>query len=186
MQPLPKSRSELENLFQRGTKFKYLFFWGHTQKSENSIDASCLSQWYPCSFTEDNIVYATAEHYMMAKKAELFGDDAQKEAILASSHPNEAKKLGRGVRNFDQTIWESHCLDIVTQANVAKFSQNLPLKQFLLQTEGRILVEASPVDKIWGIGLAKDDKRVQNPLQWKGENLLGFALMQAREAIKSI
>jgi hypothetical protein len=120
---------------------------------------------------------------MMAQKARLFADDATFSQIMAYSHPNEAKQLGRMVKNFDAQVWENHRFDIVEQGNLAKFSQNPALKAFLLATGHRVLVEASPADNIWGIGLAQDHTHAQQPHHWRGLNLLGFALMAVRETL---
>ena len=122
---------------------------------------------------------------MMVKKAELFGDLASQEKILASKTPSEAKQLGRGVAGFRNDLWLQHRFDIVVSANLAKFSQNPDLQAFLLNTGEAVLVEASPVDNIWGIGLAVDDPAVSNPHQWQGLNLLGFALMCVRDQLRS-
>ncbi|MEL6631923.1 MAG: NADAR family protein [Bacteroidota bacterium] len=163
---------------------KYLFFWGHQPSLDGHITASCLSQWWAGHpFQEDQHTYLTAEHYMMAGKARLFDDGEILEQILQSGSPGEAKALGRKVRNFDQEFWKTHCSEIVVQGNFLKFSQHPELSAFLLATYPRVLVEASPVDAIWGIGLAKDDRRVHDPFNWKGENLLGFCLMEARDRL---
>ncbi|HMV61545.1 MAG TPA: NADAR family protein, partial [Agitococcus sp.] len=97
--------------------------------------------------------------------------------------PAEAKKLGRAVKNFNAEQWQQHSFDIVVQGNIAKFSQNVQLKDFLLTTGQRVLVEASPLDTIWGIGLGQDNPKAQHPQKWHGENLLGFALMMTKEQI---
>ncbi|MGJ5203315.1 NADAR family protein [Bradyrhizobium sp. HKCCYLR20261] len=97
--------------------------------------------------------------------------------------PSQAKKLGREVRGFDDARWTAHRFDIAVRGNVAKFGQNPPLGQWLRSTAEAVLVEASPVDRIWGIGLAADDPRARDPLTWLGLNLLGFALMKARAAL---
>lgn len=165
-------------------QLKYLFFWGNTPKREGIVDKSCFSQWYPAPFVEDGITYPTAEHYMMAKKAELFGDAAMRDQILQQKHPNQAKVLGRRVQAFDEEVWNAHKLEIVQQANLLKFGQHPQLKSYLLQTGNRILVEASPYDKVWGIGLAQDHPDAERPQHWRGENLLGFALMRVREQIR--
>ncbi|MCB0033365.1 MAG: NADAR family protein [Anaerolineales bacterium] len=170
----------LQTAVQAGQSFKYLFFWGHTPKQETVTDKSCFSQWFPSPFEVDGVVYPTAEHFMMAGKARLFHDKEILPKILNASHPNEAKKLGRLVANFDGPTWEQHRFEIVVKGNLAKFAQNEPLRKFLLNTGDRILVEASPYDRIWGIGLAADDVKAQDPLQWRGLNLLGFALMAVR------
>lgn len=177
--------NQLRDDFNKGKKLKYIFFWGH-KATEGVITKSCLSQWYNCKFTVDNIVYHTAEQYMMAQKAILFGDDEVCKKIMATNNPGEYKKLGRQIRNFDQQKWDKHKYDIVVKGNTAKFSQNDNIKYFLLNTGDRILVEASPYDGIWGIAMSKNDPNIENPLMWKGENLLGFALMDTRENLKSL
>jgi ribA/ribD-fused uncharacterized protein len=116
-------------------------------------------------------------------KAWLFGDHETAAKILAAGHPGEAKKLGRAVRDFDETVWDAHRFDLVVRGNIAKFGQHPELKEFLLGTRNRVIVGASPLDRIWGIGLAADDRRAASPAAWRGLNLLGFALMAAREAL---
>jgi len=128
--------------------------------------------------------YTTAEHWMMASKARLFKDDETLSKILKSSTPNEAKALGRKVRNFDEVLWKENARRLVTEGNVAKFGQNPELKAFLLSTGDAVLVEASPYDRIWGIGLKATDERAKHPATWQGQNLLGFALMDVREALQ--
>lgn len=168
--------------FQHKEELPFLFFWGHTVKDE--ITKACFSQWFPAAFEEKGIIYKTAEHYMMAGKAELFDDDETLKEILNSETPNQVKSLGRKVRNFDPQIWDRHKYEIVRQGNFLKFSQHQPLKAFLLSTDDKILVEASPYDTVWGIGMTETDPRAENPLQWDGENLLGFALMEVRDNLK--
>lgn len=170
---------DLRSRFNTGEKLKYVFFWGH-QASKNSITAACFSQWYAAPFVIDGQRYPTAEHFMMAEKAALFGDQATRKQVLQAPNPGAAKALGRQVRGFDETTWLEERFAIVTRANGAKFTQNPDLGQFLRQTGSRVLVEASPVDRIWGIGLAQDDEKVSNPNLWRGLNLLGFALMRVR------
>lgn len=170
---------ELRNRFNVGEKFKFVFFWGH-QRSKHGVTASCFSQWYDAPFTIDGNLYPTAEHFMMAEKAALFGDEPTKAQVLQAPTPGAAKAFGRQVRGFKEEVWLQHRYSIVVRANKAKFSQNPELGQFLQQTGTRVLVEASPVDSVWGIGLAQDDEMINDPNQWKGLNLLGFALMEVR------
>jgi ribA/ribD-fused uncharacterized protein len=175
--------TDLESLLtavRHNQPLKYLFFWGHQPHPDGRITPSCFSQWWPSAFAVEGVRYETAEHYMMAGKARLFNDEEMYDKILAATHPHAAKKYGRQVRNFDPVIWEQHRFDIVVQGNLAKFSQHADLQTYLLNTNTRILVEASPVDTIWGIGWAADDPKVNDPEQWRGLNLLGFALMQVR------
>lgn len=170
----------LRDRFNSGERLKYVFFWGH-QPGRDGVTASCFSQWYEAPFTIDGHRYPTAEHFMMAEKAALFGDTETRAEVLRASNPGAAKALGRKVRGFDDATWVTHRFGIVVRANEAKFSQNTDLGQFLMQTGSRVLVEASPVDRIWGVGLAADDEKVNDPNQWQGLNLLGFALMQVRD-----
>ncbi|MNV23161.1 Swarming motility protein YbiA [compost metagenome] len=163
---------------------EFLFFWGHQPSRDGSIIKTCMSQWWLAPFEENGIVYKTAEHYMMAGKARLFNDEVTLERVLQKDSPKDVKDLGRQIQNFDAGLWDSKKFEIVRQANYLKFSQNNELMNFLSQTGNKILVEASPVDRIWGIGLAEDHQDAMNPLKWKGENLLGFALMEVRDQLK--
>ena len=161
-----------------------MFFWGHTPKKPEAIGAECLSQWYPSPFEVDGVQFATAEHYMKWGKARLFGDEDAAAKILEVGHPKKAKDLGRVIRGFDEAAWIANRVEIVTAGNVEKFRQNPALLAFLLGTNERVLVEASPMDRIWGIGLAATDERAHDPAQWRGSNLLGEALMRARTILR--
>jgi ribA/ribD-fused uncharacterized protein len=160
---------------------KYVFFWGH--KKSDTVTKSCFSQWYESPFIINGITYTTAEHYMMAEKALLFNDEEIYQKIIACNSPGEAKNLGRKVRNFDQSIWETNRFDIVVKGNFEKFSQHADLATFLISTYKRVLVEASPVDHIWGIGLDQNNANAKNPYAWNGTNLLGYALMEVRDIL---
>lgn len=178
------NKEALITAFRKGKKLKYIFFWGHQPHPDGQVSKSCFSQWWASSFVIDDITYPTAEHYMMAEKARLFNDADALAKILSASHPKAAKKYGRFVQNFDEQTWQAHRFDIVVRGNVAKFGQNEALKTFLLNSKKRILVEASPRDTIWGIGLAEDHPHATNPEKWQGLNLLGFALMAARTQLE--
>lgn len=169
--------------FDRQEKLKYVFFWGHQPSANGEITKSCFSQWYACEFVVDDVKYYTAEQYMMAQKALLFDDKAVFDEIMAASHPKQFKALGRKIKPFNETTWNLHKKDIVVRGNLAKFGQNEAMNKFLLCTKERILVEASPYDRIWGIGMSKDDDNIENPHMWKGENNLGFALMEVRDIL---
>jgi hypothetical protein len=172
------------NLQNIAPESKFLFFWGHQPNKDGSISKTCFSQWWLISFEVDGVLYKTAEHWMMAKKAELFNDNEVLEKIIKAKTPAEAKKLGREVKNYNDTIWLANRYEIVKEGNFHKFSQHPDLKEFLINTYNRVLVEASPVDPIWGIGMASDHKDVLHPEKWKGLNLLGFALMEVRDKLK--
>ena len=161
----------------------YLFFWGHQPSKDGSIIKTCMSQWWPAQFQEDGVLYRTAEHYMMIQKAKLFDDQEILLKMLQKVSPTDVKDLGRQIRNFDPETWNRHKFRIVKQGNFLKFSQNEELRHFLVQTGNKVLVEASPVDPVWGIGLAEDAPNARNPGEWRGENLLGFALMEVREEL---
>ena len=175
----------LQSEIEKAKHFDYLFFWGHTPKKEIEIDISCFSQWYPSPFVVDGVTYATAEHWMMAQKALLFEDEEIFQKIIAAEKPAVAKALGREVRNFDADVWNQSAYAIVVEGNQHKFTQNVELKTFLLTTKDKVLVEASPADAIWGIGLAQDAADAPNPFRWPGTNLLGFVLMEVRDNFKS-
>lgn len=174
----------LKQEVRSGARVKYLHFWGHRPLPDGRVGASCLSQWWPSPFTVDGVRYATAEHWMMAGKARLFGDTEAERRALAAEHPGEAKKAGRLVRGFDDAVWARERFRVVVEGSVHKFAAHPDLRAFLLGTGDRVLVEASPLDRVWGIGLAATDQGASDPQRWKGPNLLGFALMEARERLR--
>lgn len=178
-----KSREDLVRALSNGMRYDYLLFWGPFPKRVGQIDESVLCQWYPASFTDGEFQYKTAEHFMMSQKAKMFNDDEAFQKILNAEQPNEAKMIGREVKNFIQEEWDEKSFDIVVKGNILKFSQNPVLKKFILSTK-EILVEASPYDTIWGIGLSDKEGDSLMPEKWKGENRLGFALMKAREKLR--
>lgn len=162
---------------------KFLFFWGHTNKNNETAGKFCFSQWYPSPFEVEGVVYRTAEHWMMAKKALLFNDVEIFDKILNAKSPAEAKLLGREVKYYDDELWLQHRYEIVKAGNIHKFSQHSSFRDYLLQTAPRVIVEASPVDAIWGIGLSVDSKQIEDVNNWRGLNLLGFALMEVRDVL---
>lgn len=178
------NQQNLINAINYGEHFKYLCFWGHQPSKDGTITKTCFSQWWLSDFVVDEIKYKSAEHWMMAEKARLFNDDEILIKIIDCRTPAEAKKLGRQVKDFGIEIWKEKCFETVVKGNFYKFSQKENLKNFLLNTNDRVIVEASPVDPIWGIGLAIDSPNVENPEQWEGINLLGFALMEVRDLLK--
>ncbi|GAA4391062.1 NADAR family protein [Hymenobacter koreensis] len=188
--PLPSAITDLVSLRQavaQGQALKYLFFWGHTPiPNARTVGKECLSQWYPAAFEVDGERYVTAEHFMMAEKARLFGDEAIRTKILSAKHPDQAKRLGREVLHFDAETWDAARFNIVVRGCTAKFEQHPALRAYLLTTGDRVLVEASPVDTIWGIGLPQQDARALNPAAWQGLNLLGFAMMEVRTRLQAL
>jgi ribA/ribD-fused uncharacterized protein len=178
------SREDLIDYVAQGNRVKYIFFWGH-KKPAKGLSKSCFSQWYDSPFESETKSFSTAEHYMMYQKAMLFGDIAAAQKVLLAGSPGEAKSIGREVLGFNESIWQQRRIAIVVNANLAKFRSHPALREYLLNTGQRVLVEASPVDKIWGVGLAADDVAIEDPQLWKGQNLLGFALMQVRDQLSN-
>ena len=171
-------------VLERDAHVKYLFFWGHQPSHDGVITKSCLSQWWLADFVVTGITYRSTEHWMMAEKARLFTDEDALARILAAKSPAEAKKLGREIQGFEPEVWEANKVEIVKAGNLHKFGQHKELSEFLRSTHGRILVEASPVDTIWGIGLAADSAEAANPAQWQRPNLLGFVVMEVRDQLR--
>lgn len=150
----------------------FTFFW-----------KSRLSQWHRSLFVVGDVTFTYAEQYMMYAKALLFGDSNTAAQILAAETPQEQQALGRIVRGFDASVWVLFREGIVFSGNYARFSQNPDQRELLLATRGTTLVEASPYDRIWGIGLAADDPLALQRSQWLGLNLLGETLTRVREAL---
>lgn len=171
---------ELSRVVRSGGRVEYLHFWKPRARPDGSLDGSCLSQWWPSPFEADGERFPSAEHYMMWRKARLFDDRGRAAEILAEPSPARARVIGRRVAGFDQEIWMAHRWEIVVDASLGKFGSDAALGDYLLGTRDRVLVEASPLDRIWGIGLAADSEFAEVPSRWRGLNLLGFALMEAR------
>lgn len=180
-----RSVDDLVSAIAAGQQVDYLRFWGHQPERDGRLGPGCLSQWWPARFTVAGARFESAEHYMMWGKAMLFGDTENATRVLAARTPREAKEFGRQVRGFDSGVWRAHRFETVLRGNMAKFGQDAALTDYLLGTGDRVLVEASPVDLVWGIGFTADDPRAADPAQWRGLNLLGFALMGARAALRA-
>ena len=142
-----------------------------------------FSQWHPSPFEIGGIKYNCTEQYMMAKKADLFGDDEIRSKIMDATNPKIQKRFGRNVRNFDIDQWNAISRDVVFRGNVAKFTQNLGLREYILGTGDEEIVEASPEDVIWGIGLGADDPDAYDKSKWRGTNWLGEVLMDVRKSL---
>ena len=179
-----RSVTDLLLQLDQGYRPRYFCFWGHQSEKDGTAGKGCLSQWFHAPFKVDGDTFPTAEHFMMAGKARLFGDEEARLRVLSSPSPAAAKQVGRSVRNFDDGRWNAARFDIVVQGNVAKFGQNPAMRDFLLATGDRVLVEASPRDRIWGIGMGAANPEAEQPRKWRGQNLLGFALMVARAQLR--
>ncbi len=157
---------------------KYTFFYSAT---------SPFSNWYQKSgFTYEGVRYNCSEQYMMHMKALMFDDTEVADLIMVTFSPYKQKQLGREVRNFDKAHWDLHCEEIMVPGLVAKFTQDEFCKATMLATGKTILVEASPTDTIWGVGLAESDPRILDETQWRGLNRLGNVLMVTREIIEQL
>ena len=180
------TRQWLQQEFTAGRKREFCLFWGHQPAEDGQLTKSCLSQWWMEDFWSIANTYLCMEQYMMAGKAELFGDQEIREQILKCGDPKQIKALGRKVRGFDQKVWDKFKYAIVLNGNWCKFSQNRNLREFLLSTGDSVLAEASPYDNIWGIRLAASSPEAQDPMKWRGQNLLGFALMEVRDELRQV
>ncbi len=180
------SVESIRGMHNAGKKLDYNMFWGHQPSADGSINQSCLSQWWMEEFRYENDIYCCMEQFMMAQKAEVFGDTEIREEIMNCRKPKEIKALGRKVRGFDESVWNKVKYSIVLNGNFRKFTQNPKLREFLLSTGENILVEASPYDAVWGIRMSANNENAQNPMKWQGQNLLGFALMEVRDEIRRV
>jgi len=147
------------------------------------MGADIYSNFYKCKFIDlnHNCLFTSTEKAFMFYKALFFGDSDIAKKILESDNPGYTKSLGRQIKNYDDKAWECVRLGYMTYVNYLKFSQNPELKKQLLETGDRILVEASPTDKIWGIGLSEEEAAMG--AEWRGRNLLGIALMDVRKLL---
>ena len=169
-----------------GTLPPILTFWGHTPARDGRVTSSCFSQWWKSDFFIGGMDYCCMEQRMMAGKALTFQDLDTCRQIMAESDPKKIKALGRKVTPFDGGVWDQVKHTLIVNGNYAKFTQNEELRRFLLATGDSLLVEASPYDTIWGIGLGAENPGTQDPAQWRGKNLLGFALMEVRDEIRRV
>lgn len=152
----------------------HAFFWG-----------GFLSQWFGCDFSDEDRAYTSTEQYMMYHKAMAMGDIESANAIMKTDDPETQKFIGRHVSNYDDDLWDYARYNVVVEGNWLKFSQNPDLAEGLFDLGDRILVEASPEDRIWGIGLAPQDPLVLDETKWDGKNLLGKAIMEVRDELRS-
>lgn len=168
-----QTREDIITRYNNGELLEFVFFWG-----------GYLSNWFESNFDIGGVTYFCVEQYMMAMKAKTFNDNIILQKIMQSNDQKEVKQLGREVKNYVDDIWVKERIKVVYDGNMAKFSQNEGLKNYILHTNDKILVEASPYDNIWGVKLGKDNRLINNPNNWLGENYLGFTLMYVRDKLK--
>lgn len=161
---------------------KYTYFWNQTAPDPRA----CFNQWHPSKFSHKGFMFSNAEQAMMADKAAMFNDFGTLAEIFNCPSPRAVKALGRQVHGYVDAKWAAERLQRVVYINVSKFTQNPIMKAALLATGSSILVEASPEDTIWGIGLTESDPRAADPNTWLGTNLLGTALMQVRYILSAL
>jgi ribA/ribD-fused uncharacterized protein len=149
----------------------FVFFWG---------SSSPFSNWYPSPFIHDDVDYNCSEQFMMAAKAKLFDDPQSLKKIMNTNSPREQKAYGRMIKNFNQDWWMLNCIDIMVPALVNKFLQNPDCRDAMANTGTKEIVEASPVDAVWGIGLSASNPLAWEKETWQGKNLLGVCLMRTR------
>lgn len=156
---------------------KYVFFWGGP-----------FSNWFPEEFVMDtpngSLPFNCSEQAMMFFKALLFDDEVTATKIMRERSPRQQKVFGKEVKNFNQKHWHTKCVDIVTDILVSKFLANDVMFKILMDTGNKIIVEASPHDRIWGIGMAVNDQNILDESKWDGTNFLGISLMNARAILK--
>lgn len=151
-------------------------FWGQ---------ASPFSNWRAGKITLDGFDYSCGEQRMMHCKAALFGDLAASERVLASPSPWSQKQIGRSIRGYDEAVWEDDRMPMMIEIVFQKAIQDDSTRAHLMATGTAVIVEASPHDPVWGIGLSENDPASLDPSLWKGRNLLGRAWMAAREHIRA-
>lgn len=171
-------------LINKHTSAEYVFFW---KPGDIEYEPECcLGQWQYSEFRSEHLNYKCTEQYMMAEKARLFEDVEIEKEIMKTTDPKQMKSMGRKVKNFHDKIWDRSKYSVVLNGNYLKFTQNPKMRNILLATGDKVLVEASPLDKVWGIGFSKSNSNAVNPSDWRGLNLLGFALMEVRDEIKNV
>jgi len=153
---------------------KYFFFWKHR-----------LSQWHIVNFTAGSYTYNCCEQYMMHLKAVLMRDPETAAEIMNEKNPYNHQTLGRKIKNFNQEVWDMNKYSVVLTGNRARFTQSAECRELLLATGDKILVEASPYDKVWGIAMGVNDPDILDETKWRGQNLLGKVLTQVREELKA-
>ena len=151
----------------------HYFFWKHQ-----------FGQWTMRDMEDsDGTEYNCCEQYMMAQKARLFRDEQSFKSIMQEADPRKQQEFGRLVANYDQETWDRNREEIVYRGNLLKFFQHQDLRERLYVTSPKILVEASPYDTVWGVGLSAKDPLILDEKNWRGQNLLGKVLMRVRRDV---
>ncbi|MCF2435576.1 NADAR family protein [Streptomyces thinghirensis] len=180
-----RQQESLIGRVRAGARIKYLCFWGHRPLPDGRIGPSCLSQWWPSPFTVAGVEYATAEHWMMAGKARLFGDAEAERRVLAADHPAEAKKTGRLVRGFDETVWERERFRIVVEGSVHRVRLGPDTARVLAEHGREGAGGGEPRGPVVGHRSDRGRRGGDGPGRWRGPNLLGFALMTAQGRLRA-
>lgn len=183
MTSLPLCVEALASRVEAGERFVFTLFYSH-KRDEPGVGKGCLSNWWPCSFALDGRVWSSTEQWMMFEKARLFEDRDRMQAIADTTDPGRIKSLGREVRPFGEVSWAARRYEVMLRGLKAKFSQDNALAAFLRSTGDSVLAEASPTDRVWGIGRRESDPGADDPRQWRGANLLGFALIEVRDGLR--
>ncbi|OCL13213.1 DUF1768-domain-containing protein [Glonium stellatum] len=176
-----KSKNTVASSPTAGLESRSIYFW-----REYGHDYGFLSQWYESAWEHEGTTYVSAEMWMMVQKARLFGDEQIAQAMLETTDPKAHKAFGRKVSDFDPEVWDQNKNRIVKEGNWHKFTKSkdqAELQKLLLATGDKELVEASPFDKIWGIGFTEKGAE-KNRHKW-GQNLLGKALMDVRDRLRN-
>ncbi|MEJ1242011.1 NADAR family protein [Chryseolinea sp. T2] len=175
----------LKRKYDGGDRPEFVFF-GDESASNETPGVATLTQWFPSPFRVDSDQYHNAAHWMMVQKARLFNDPQAASELLSLSDNKEIGERGKQISGFDQKHWDDHRYNIVLQGNLHKFSQHQTLHAYISGTYPMVLTEANPKDSIWGIGMPAGAPGITDPYQWKGLNLLGFALMEVRDILAGI
>lgn len=181
--------SQLSKLgFTTDSDINFVFFWKYRTKEKGVLDEACCCQWWYSKVNYNGITFLTAEHAMMYTKASMFKDPIAMAAILEERHPWTVKAIGRQVQNFVSAQWDNVSYDIVRDVNIAKFQQDKKLNEWIRSLpKNTLFVEASPIDRIWGIGLENDGLvDLTDFSKWQGQNKLGFAITEAFQKITGV
>lgn len=147
---------------------------------------SYLSNFHRCRFEVDGVQFTSTEQFFHYQKAHVFNDKSSMSRILATNDPKEQKRLGRKVKNYEESVWSDKCFMVMKRGLYAKFEQNPVLKERLLSISNARFVEASPFDRKWGIGIGADHPNAASPSKWPGTNLSGQALNEVRDILKEM